>query len=163
MQRPSSLLIIVSLAFTSAAVAGTPGAQRQRPGRIPPPTRAELLRSIRASTVHGEARQKVYFRTGIMKRAMEQGRQVRAELVADSPLAEVREVPAPRGKEAKHAAYRVTYLRGRVLHAQLLVPQKSGEVLVRPVALRMKPGTRVLDLGGGRRIYIHWDGTSRQE
>ena len=169
MQRPSSLLIIVFLAFTSAP-AGAGGGQRARrpaaparrvehPPSIPPPTRTELMRSVQSVRFGRAAREKIYFRSEIMKRQMQEGRRPHAELVTDSPLVEMREVAPPRG--ATHAAYRVTYLRGGTLDGYLLVPQRSGEVAVERVSLRLRRGTTVVDLPGGGRIDLHWDGTSR--
>lgn len=166
MQRSSSLLIIVCLAFMSAAAAGAPRGQRPvtrarrvaHPPTIPPPSRSEVMRSVQSVRFEREARQKILFRTGIMKRQMDEGRAPHAELVVDSPLAEVREVGVRR---SQHASYRVSYLRGGVLHGYLLVPQPGGEVAVERVALRLRPGTTVVEVAGGDRIDIHWDGASR--
>jgi hypothetical protein len=146
----------------SAAAAGAPRGQRpaMRARRVAhsPPTRTEVMRSVQSVRFERDARQKILFRAGIMKRQMDEGRRPRAELVVDSPLAEVREV---RSRRSEHASYRVSYLRGGVLHGYFLVPQPGGEVAVEPVALRLRPGTTVVETAGGDRIDIHWDGTSR--
>jgi hypothetical protein len=162
MQRSSSLLIIVSLGFMSAAAEGAPRGQRPqmraRRAAHSPPTRADVMRSVQSARSEREARQKILFRTGIMKRQMDEGRSPHAELVVDSPLAEVRQVGSRRGE---HASYRVSYLRGGVLHGYFLVPQPGGDVAVERVALRLRPGTTVVEMAGGDRIDVHWDGTSR--
>lgn len=126
------------------------------------------------------------YRRDLMRAQMQHGIAPHAELVADSPLVEMRPVLPPRGQRAAHASYRVTYLRGGLLHARVLLPGRpagagfalrvhhpggavealapiapAGPITESALSLRLRPGTTVIEVGGGGRIEIHWDGASR--
>jgi hypothetical protein len=148
--RSSSLLDVFSLVVVSAA----PGhARRQRW----PVDRSDLMRmQLRAGTTPC------------------------AELVAEG-RAELQLLLPPRGQKAPHAAYRVTRLDGRLLHTRLLLPRRrsmpefhlrvrhaDGEIERLPLveadglvteaslALRLRPGTTVIEIARCGRIELHW-------
>jgi hypothetical protein len=145
-----------------------------------------MQRSSSLLAVFSLRRASAAYRRDLMRAQIRHGMAPHAELVADSPLVDMRPVLPPRGQRAAHASYRVTYLRGGVLHARVLLPGRpaghgfalrvhhpggaveslepiapAGPITESALSLRLRPGTTVVEIGGGGRIAIHWDGTSR--
>jgi len=150
--RCSSLLDVFSLVVVSAG----PGPSRRRQW---PVGRSDLIRmQLRA------------------------GATPCAELVAEGRC-EVRPLLPPRGQRAPHASYLVTRLEERALRALVLLPRRrsmpefylrvrhpdgelermpvieaDGLVTEAPLALRLRPGTTVIEIARCGRIDLVWGG-----
>lgn len=125
----------------------------------------------------------LYCRSELMLMQLRAGRTPCAELVAEGALTDMHELLPPRGQRATHASYRVTSLDGSVLNTCALLPRRRGVHMFRlrvrhpdgsvdrlrpiesdglvteaPLTIRLRPGTTVVEIEGGGRIDVHWDG-----
>jgi len=132
------------------------------------------------------ARRPLISRSELMLMQLRHGKTPCAELVIDGGRAQMDALLPPRGQTAKHASYRVTRLGGAVLHTRLLLPrirgvpyfrirvrhpdgtvdrlrprEAEGLVTEAPLAIRLRPGTTIVDIERAGRIDVHWDGAGR--
>jgi hypothetical protein len=139
------------------------------------------LRLVSAAPAAALRRKWAIGRSELMLLQLRHGKTPCAELVPEPGLAELEQVLPPRGQRAKHASYRVSRLEGRVLHANLLLPRRrsmpvffirvrhpdgaierllpvdaDGLVTEAPLAIRLKPGTTVIEIEGCGRVEVVW-------
>lgn len=122
-------------------------------------------------------------RADLMRMQLRAGKTPYPELVADGDDCELRELLPPRGQQTRHASYLVTRAGGGVLLARILLPRRrstpefhfrvrhpdgaidrmrpvdaDGLVTEAPLAIRLRPGTTVVEIAGGGRIDLHFAG-----
>lgn len=144
------------------------------------------LRVVSARGGASRVRRPLYCRSELMLMLLRHGKNPFAELVIDDGRTELDAMLPPRGQTATYAAYQVTRLAGPVVHGRLLLPRRrnmpyfrvrvrhpdgtfdrmrpieaDGLVTEAPIAIRLRPGTTIVDIERAGRIDLHWDGAAR--